>query len=302
VVPPASATDHGQTIFLFNGIQNSTMIYQPVLQWGPSAAGGGSYWAVASWYVDGQGGVAFHSNLVSVNPGDVLVGVMRQTGQSGSQFSYACEFVGIANTSLPISNVEELTWNIETLEAYGIQQCSDYPNTNFTAFVGIDLQTSAGNPAITWTPVNSVTDCVQNTHVVSNANTGGEVDIYYLAGMTATASTASINSDGRLETFVLATNGSVWNIWQTVPHAGPWSRISGLGGIVEGSVCQALNSDGRLEVFGIGSRVCENVGRIRTEQCVLAHVTCFIHRVDCSNSFESRLPLRCRSIPCIFTT
>ena len=41
VVPPAPATRSGQTIFLFNGIQNSTMIYQPVLQWGSSAAGGG---------------------------------------------------------------------------------------------------------------------------------------------------------------------------------------------------------------------------------------------------------------------
>ena len=58
-VPPAPATQNGQTIFLFPGIQNSTMIYQPVLQWGPSAAGGGNYWAVASWYVDGQGGHSF---------------------------------------------------------------------------------------------------------------------------------------------------------------------------------------------------------------------------------------------------
>lgn len=48
VVPPPPATQSGQTIFLFNGIQNSTMIYQPVLQWGPSAAGGGNNWAVAS--------------------------------------------------------------------------------------------------------------------------------------------------------------------------------------------------------------------------------------------------------------
>ena len=45
-----------RTIFLFNGIQNSTSIYQPVLQWGPSAAGGGNFWTVASWYVDGAGG------------------------------------------------------------------------------------------------------------------------------------------------------------------------------------------------------------------------------------------------------
>lgn len=55
-VPPAPATASGQTIFLFNGIQNSTMIYQPVLQWGQSAAGGGNNWTVASWYVDGKGG------------------------------------------------------------------------------------------------------------------------------------------------------------------------------------------------------------------------------------------------------
>jgi hypothetical protein len=252
VVPPPPATDHGQTIFLFNGIQNSTMIYQPVLQWGPSAAGGGSYWSVASWYVDGQGGPAFHTNLVRVNPGDVLVGVMREAGRSGNQFSYNCEFIGIANTSLPISNVEELTWNIETLEAYGVQQCSDYPNTNFTAFVGIDLLTSTGRPSINWTPVNAVTDCGQSARVISNANPSGEVDIYYRGYVANSASTAAINSDGRLETFLLATNGSVWNIWQTVPHAGPWSSINSLGGFVRTPVCQALNSDGRLEIFAIG--------------------------------------------------
>ncbi len=202
VVPPVPATDHGQTIFLFNGIQNSTMIYQPVLQWGPSAAGGGSYWAVASWYVDGQGGVAFHSNLVPVNPDDVLVGVMSQTGQTGSQFSYGCEFIGIANTGLPISNVQELTWNIETLEAYGIQQCSDYPNANFTAFTGIDFETGVGRPAIGWTPVNAITDCGQSARVVSNANAGGEVDIYYTTRVSVQAASAADNSDGRLETFL----------------------------------------------------------------------------------------------------
>ena len=253
VVPPAPATNHNQTIFLFNGIQNSTMIYQPVLQWGPSAAGGGAFWSVASWYVDGQGGPAFHTNLVRVNPGQVLTGVMWQTGHPGNLFNYNCEFTGIANTALPINNVEELTWNIETLEAYGCQQCSDYPNTNFTAFTGIDFQTSAGRPALNWTRVNQVTDCGQNARVVSNANPGGEVDIYYRAHVDVAASTAAINSDGRLETFLRSTSGGVWNIWQQVPHAGPWSPISGLGGIVKQPLCSALNSDGRLEIFGIGT-------------------------------------------------
>ena len=253
VVPPPPATNHGQTIFLFNGIQNSMFIYQPVLQWGPSAAGGGPYWTVASWYVDGQGGPAFHTNLVQVHPGQVLTGVMWQTGHPGTLFNYNCEFNGIANTALPITNVEELTWNIETLEAYGCQQCSDYPNTNFTAFTGIDFQTSAGRPALNWTRVNAVTDCGQNTRVISNANPGGEVDIYYRPHVDVHSSTAAINSDGRLETFVRSTSGVVWNIWQQVPHAGPWSPINSLGGIVKQPVCSALNSDGRLEIFGIGT-------------------------------------------------
>lgn len=52
-VPAAPTTNHQQTIFLFNSIEpaSGNAILQPVLQYGPSAAGGGSYWAVASWYV-----------------------------------------------------------------------------------------------------------------------------------------------------------------------------------------------------------------------------------------------------------
>ncbi|MGA7205689.1 MAG: hypothetical protein WBX27_13770 [Specibacter sp.] len=253
IVPPVPATNHSQTIFLFNGIQNSTMIYQPVLQWGGSAAGGGAYWSVASWYADGQGGQAFHTTLVRVNPGQVLVGVMTLTGHSGTQFSYNCEFQGIANTSLPISNVDELTWNIETLEAYGVQQCSDYPDANFTAFSNIDLQTSNGRPALTWSPTAPVTDCGQSALVVSNANPGGAVDIYYRTRLTATAATAAINSDGRLETFLRGTDGSTWSIWQTAPHSGPWSQNGALGGVVKTPLSAALNTDGRLEIFGIGT-------------------------------------------------
>jgi hypothetical protein len=180
VVPAAPATASGQIIFLFNGIQNSTMIYQPVLQWGSSAAGGGNYWAVASWYADGQGGVAFHTNLVRVNTGDVLTGVMTLTGQSPAGFSYNCDFTGIANTSLPIQNVQQLTWCIETLECYGITKCTDYPAASKTGMGGINLQTGTTHPAVTWTINNTVTDCGQHTLVFDEASAGsGETDLWY---------------------------------------------------------------------------------------------------------------------------
>src|SRR5262249_17675805 len=156
----------------------SAAILQPVLQWGVSAAGGGNYWSVASWYVTGSGH-AFHTTLVRVNTGDTLVGAMVLTGQSGDLFDYTSEFLGIAGTSLPVQNVEQLVWCNETLEAYSITQCSDYPDTDLTAMRSINMQTGSTMPTLNWTPEDPVTDCGQNTQVISNSPTDGEVDIYF---------------------------------------------------------------------------------------------------------------------------
>jgi hypothetical protein len=180
-VPPAPKTSSGQTIFLFPGIDPadaSKAILQPVLQWGVSHAGGGAYWSVASWYVLGSG-QAFFTPLVNVNIGDTLVGVMKLTGQAGGKFSYSCGFDGIAGTSLPVQNVDELVWCNETLEAYGITACSDYPETNFTGMASINLLTGSVAPTVTWTPQSPVTDCGQHTLVPVDGATHAEVDLYY---------------------------------------------------------------------------------------------------------------------------
>ena len=187
-VPHAPTKSSGQTIFLFNGIDSSdpsAAILQPVLQWGVSAAGGGPYWSVASWYVQGNG-AAIHTDLVRVNEGDDLVGLMELTGQSGSKFSYTAEFDGINNTTLPVQNVDELIWCNETLEAYDITSCSDYPNNIYTAMQHIQIETGTTTPALNWTAVDRVTDCGQHTIVVSNSATDGEVDLFYVpAGVVA---------------------------------------------------------------------------------------------------------------------
>jgi hypothetical protein len=180
VVPPAPKSQSGQTIFIFNSIEDTAQddIVQPVLQWGVSAAGGGNYWSIANWYVD-PSGHAFYSPLVNVNEGDILTGKITLTGQSGASFNYLSEFLGTGGTALPVLNISELTWATETLECYQISQCSDYPNCPKTPMTSIDLETGGGPAPVSWGITDQYTDCGQKIVVVNLANPGGEVDIIY---------------------------------------------------------------------------------------------------------------------------
>jgi hypothetical protein len=189
IVPPAPASADGQTIFLFNGLEQSgdganplgPSILQPVLQWGSSEAGGGNYWSITNWYV---GTTAVYQPLIQVNSGDVLQGVMTLTGQTGSEFSYLSSFVGYASADLTVTDIDELKWACETLECYGITQCSDFPNTPLTAFYDIELKVGSTvatsvDASFDWDTETLFTDCGQNCLVVSNDEPGGAVYVYY---------------------------------------------------------------------------------------------------------------------------
>ena len=177
-VPPDPATHNG-LVYIFNGIQSSSMIYQPVLQWGNNGWFGGNYWCVASWYADSQGGAAFHSAPVTVNVGTELTGIMTLTGQSAQGFSYNCEFQGIANSGYPLQNVPELWQCVETLECYSMTAASDYPACKVD-MSSIDIQTGTANPNVVWTLVDAVTDVGQHIDLFDTSYSGhGEVDIWF---------------------------------------------------------------------------------------------------------------------------
>ena len=200
-VPPAPSVQGSQLIYIFNGIEpaDGSIILQPVLQWGDSGKDEdgvqrtGAFWTVASWVV-GSGGDAHHTAHVRVNPGDLLVGIITQTGHSGGKFSYNCEFHGIAGTSVPLTNSSELVWCSEALEAYenkgtaippyDLNEAAEYPAIDRVVFesiniVAISRLTGTVNPAVTWTPNTPVSNFGENTRVVSNSSTSGEVDIFF---------------------------------------------------------------------------------------------------------------------------
>ncbi|KAJ7723515.1 hypothetical protein DFH07DRAFT_1005307 [Mycena maculata] len=159
-VPPVPATWVGQTIFLFNSIEPATFdaIMQP---YGGSAAGGGEYWAVATWYLYGD--QTFFTTPVEVSVGQALDGIVQLVGTSGSTYNYESQFTNVAGTALIVDGGEELAWATITLEAYGVTQASTYPSGS-TVFSNTNLELSSGEfPSITWSTASDPADGITTT-------------------------------------------------------------------------------------------------------------------------------------------
>jgi glucose/arabinose dehydrogenase len=67
--------------------------------------------------------------------------------------------------------------------------------------------------------------------------------------------TVALNSDGRLEVFVVGPDNALYHKWQTAAGSNTWSGWSSLQGGIKSNTDPAVvrNSDGRLEVFVVGS-------------------------------------------------
>jgi hypothetical protein len=135
---PNKPSVNGGTIFLFNGIAptGENWILQPVLQYGVSAAGGGNYWAIASWFV-GTGG-AWHSPLETVNAGDTIYGYTEQTA-TGSTLDYVSEARDLKTGAYSYLDVYSTglhwTWAYAgVLEVYNVNSCSQLPSSGYAYF------------------------------------------------------------------------------------------------------------------------------------------------------------------------
>ncbi len=140
-VPSNPRTNNGY-FYLFNGIEPSdgSWILQPVLQYGAGYAGGGNYWAIASWLVGPPPNYyVFVSPLETVHPGDLLFGYTEQTGVSGSNLDWKVQAYD-DNTgaySWITAHTSGLHWTRAysgVLEAYGINSCSDLPSNGYAEF------------------------------------------------------------------------------------------------------------------------------------------------------------------------
>jgi hypothetical protein len=136
-----------------------TNIIQPVLQFGSSAAGGGDYWALASWYVDSNDN-AYFSTLTQTTAGHNIYGTMAQT--HGTWQINSIDTNTGQNTLLTIATNTSEPFAFVTLEVYSVSNCGEYP-TGTDMFYDL-----AFSPAFTptWTPVAS-TGCNEQISVVN---------------------------------------------------------------------------------------------------------------------------------------
>jgi hypothetical protein len=132
-VPANPTLNQGQTIFLFPSLENDQSIIQPVLQWGPSAGGGGAYWAFANWWVVGST-TEFVSTMKAVAVGDEMSGSLDMT-YLATTYQYWTITAKDDSTGVTTSNSVEVTegdpFNAAqagVLEAYGVSSCSAFPS------------------------------------------------------------------------------------------------------------------------------------------------------------------------------
>lgn len=178
IVPPTPSQYSGQTVYLFNSLEpaNGLTILQPVLQYGPSEAGGGEFWTVASWYVTSDS--AFFTPLVAVSVGQQLTGIVQLTGESGGSWSYSTQFTNVPGSGpLALVDSDELAWATLTLEIYNVESSNFLP-PGTTEFFDIDITTTDGVPAVTWSTTSDPADGITATVTVQGA-TNAEVEITY---------------------------------------------------------------------------------------------------------------------------
>ncbi|HUJ57588.1 MAG TPA: hypothetical protein VLX92_03835 [Kofleriaceae bacterium] len=136
-VPTSPSHYTGQTIFLWPGFEPNGVaaVVQPVLQYGPSTAGGGQYWTIASWYCASS---CPHGTLRRVSVGDVIEGTV-----SGS----SCTSKGVctwaittkdkhsgATSTLSRRDSHPMALAITTLEVWNLKSCNELPSSGGESF------------------------------------------------------------------------------------------------------------------------------------------------------------------------
>jgi hypothetical protein len=268
--PRSSASQDGSIVYLFPSVENSDSIVQPVLQYGAGPAGGGDYWGVANWlcYAAGSGTPCPHSTLMRVNPGDHITTSTTMTGLSTTSQTWV-----VTATDVTTGTQVTTTFNPDTnpftsaqsgvLEAYGLQNCEDYPDTSEMSFFNVSV-TKAGSSwsdyvavTPTWTAntISAASEAAQGYPSTCGFNawvspTGPGAGLAWLDWEAPEPAMASVSrKPNQLDTFIRGTDGLIYHqAWDGSESDVPTSWES-LGGSSVGTPSVVSWGANRLDTF-----------------------------------------------------
>jgi len=171
-VPPAPKSNDGQILYFWNGVEpdDNSAVLQPVLQWGSTPAGGGSYWAAASWYVSSER--AFFSKIIKLSTGDTVKGNNVLNANKSWTVTATSAKTGKSTFFSYQPPSADYTYAYQVLEAYSVSNCkTDYPVPNKIVFNNI--KTSVANKPVvpTWQPMTQTPSCSEAAQVASPTQT-----------------------------------------------------------------------------------------------------------------------------------
>jgi len=161
-VPAAPQTYTNQTLFFFNSFEDigQDEIIQPVIQYGPSEAGGGKFWTIASWWVNSAGS-ALYSTLTKIKTGDAIFGTMVRTSMTANTTNWVISgYVnGATPTTLKVTNTPLQQVATLTMEVYNVNGCQEYPNDAGIVFTNFKILDNGKAYKPVWMPTVDYTDC-----------------------------------------------------------------------------------------------------------------------------------------------
>jgi len=184
---PVASYSGTQVYFTFPGLQSNAFIIQPVIQYGRSAAGGGPFWAMASWHCD-DGSNCIHSPLTTISAGDAMSGSVVASDCANGDCTWTITTRDVTTgqrTILAVADTQNYWWSAGgAVEVYGLTFCAQYP-INGVFYSGISLyDRNLNQVSPSWFPyIQPGTDPSCSFNVTS---TGTSVNLYHnLATVTA---------------------------------------------------------------------------------------------------------------------
>jgi len=169
-VPSDPVSYDNQTLFYFHSMFGTTIKHtiEPVLQYGPSAAGGGEGWSTVIWYRIGS--KIYHTSAVGTTSGANLKGLIVRNDVENDLITYTGSFEG--GDALTIQTNLELTSVANGLTVHNVTNTENFPTGN-TVFYDINVTAVGGDtPQISWYALSDPTyeiDTVVNVQGATNA-------------------------------------------------------------------------------------------------------------------------------------